>query len=101
MIIVSKSRRKRINLSIDSEVWAKCSEKGKKFGLNWSQIAEEAFVNVLLHMNELEKILDSIPPELQASVAKTKLKDLIEQSYTQLNQELEENIPEPKSESKK
>ena len=85
--------RKKINLSVDPEVWARCQKVRKRFGLNWSQIAEEAFVNVLVHMEELEKVLDSIPPELQASVAKTKLRDFVERSYSQLNQELEENIP--------
>ena len=95
-----KVPRKKINLSIDSEVWARCQKVRKRFGLNWSQIAEEAFVNVLVHMEELEKILDTIPPELQASVAKTKLKDFVKQTYSQLNQELEE-IPQQKFESKK
>ena len=87
-----KVPRKKINLSIDSEVWVRCQKVRRRFGLNWSQIAEKAFVNVLVHMEELEKILDSIPPELQASVAKTKLRDFVERSYSQLNQELGENI---------
>ena len=91
---MSKTNKKRVNLSIDPQVWARCREKGKKFGLNWSQIAEEAFVGILLQLEELEKIIDSIPSELQASVAKTKLKDFIGRSYAELNQELEENIPD-------
>ena len=89
---MSKTNKKRVNLSIDPGVWARCREKGKKFGLNWSQIAEEAFVGILLQLDQLEKIIDSIPPELQASVAKTKLKDFIERSHADLNQELEDNI---------
>lgn len=95
-----KQGHKRVNLSIDAQVWARCKEKGKKFGLNWSQIAEEAFAGVLLQLDELEKIMNSVPPELQASVAKTKLKDFIEYSQAQLNQELDDNIPDPKPKSK-
>ena len=98
---MTRTYKKRVNLSIDPQVWARCREKGKKFGLNWSQIAEEAFVGVLLQLDELEKIIVSIPPELQVSVAKTKLKDFVERSYIQLNQELEDSISDQESKSKK
>ena len=98
---MSKVRKKRVGLTIDPEVWARCQEIGKKFDLNWSQIAEEAFVNVLQHMEELEKILNSMPSDLQRSAAKANLKGFIERTYTDLNQELEEEIPESNSKSKK
>lgn len=94
---MSKSQRRRINLTIDPELWERCQRVGKKFGLNWSRIAEETFFNVLSQMEELEKILDSIPPELQASMAKANLRKFVEQTYGDLNQELQENTSESKS----
>ena len=91
---MNKVGRKRISLTIDPDVWERCQSIGKEFGLNWSQIAEEAFVNVLYQMEELKKILDTMPPELRKSAAKANLKKFLQQTHTELNQELEEEILE-------
>ena len=97
-----KSRRRQISLTVTPELWDRCREKGKKYGLNWSQIAEEAFLAVLLQLDQVENVVESVsksvPSDLQASVVKSKLRSHINDLQTQVNQqinkELEAQIPE-------
>ncbi len=93
--------RQRVNLTIDPNVWAECRQKSKEYGLNWSEIAEEAFLGVLLQLREVERIVQSAsssPPELKASIVKSQLRDYINgtcvELSTELNQELEGQIPD-------
>ena len=96
--------RQRVNLTIDSRVWAECKEKRKKYQLNWSQIAEQAFVAVLLQLNEVERIVKSSSTSsgnLDSLVVKSQLSDYIartcvglENELKEISQELEAQIPD-------
>ena len=93
-LIVSKTKYKRkITLTVDPDLWAECREKRDKYGLNWSQIAEEAFLGVLLQLREIEKIIDSAPKDssgLDTSIVKSRLNDYVNRAFSKLNTELEE-----------
>lgn len=39
--------RKQISLSIDPDVWKRCQRLKEQGGVNWSEVAEQAFVTVL------------------------------------------------------
>ena len=90
--MVKAERRQKVNLTIDAQLWALCREKGRKYDLNWSQIAEEAFLNVLLQLQEVEKIVQSTSPNLEPSVVKSKLRNYINRLYLQLGQELNKQL---------
>ena len=96
--MAKKKRRCKVSLTLNPDVWARCKEKGEKYDLNWSQVAEEAFLAVLLQLEQVENIVESVPPDLEASVVKSKLKnyinDLQSQVNKQVNQELEVQIPD-------
>ena len=102
---MSKARYKRkITLTVDSELWAECRQKRKEYGLNWSQIAEQSFLAVLLQLREVEKIVKSASTGssgLDASIVKSQLNDYISRTCSQVNedfkemsQELEVQIPD-------
>ena len=91
-IMVEVRNRQRVNLTINSKIWALCREKGKKYDLNWSQIAEEAFLGVLLQLQEVEKIVESDPLGLEASIVKSKLKNYINRACSELNAELNQEL---------
>lgn len=90
--MVKAERRQKVNLTIDAQLWALCRQKGRKYDLNWSQIAEEAFLNVLLQLQEVEKIVQSTTPNLEPSVVKSKLRNYINRLHLQLGQELNEQL---------
>ena len=96
--MVKKKRRCKVSLTLNPDVWARCKEKGEKYDLNWSQVAEEAFLAVLLQLEQVENIVESVPPDLEASVIKSKLKNYINDLQSQVNgqvyQELEVQIPD-------
>ena len=96
--MVKKKRRCKVSLTLNPDVWARCKEKGEKYDLNWSQVAEEAFLAVLLQLEQVENIVESVPPDLEASVVKSKLKNYINDLQSQVNrqvhQELETQIPD-------
>ena len=96
--MAKKKRRCKVSLTLNPDVWARCKEKGEKYDLNWSQVAEEAFLAVLLQLEQVENIVESVPPDLEASVVKSKLKNYINDLQSQVNkqvhQELEAQIPD-------
>ena len=88
----SKHKRK-ITLTVDPDLWAECREKRKKYGLNWSQIAEQAFLGVLLQLREIENIIESSSVDslgLDTSIVKSRLNDYVSRTFSQLDTELEE-----------
>ena len=93
LILSGTKCRRKITLTVDSDLWAECREKRKRYGLNWSQIAEEAFLGVLFQLREIEKIVDSSSTDsssLDALVVKSRLKDYVSRTFLRLNKELEE-----------
>ena len=90
--MVKKKRRCKVSLTLDPELWAKCKEKGEKYDLNWSQIAEEAFLAVLLQLEQVENIVNSVPSGLEASVVKSKLRNYINDLQTQVNQQVHQEL---------
>ena len=93
--MAKKKRRCKVSLTLNPDLWARCKEKGEEYGLNWSQIAEETFLAVLLQLEQIENVVKSVPSDLEASVVKSKLKNYINdlQSH-QVHQELEEQMPD-------
>ena len=93
-LIVSETKYKRkITLSVDPDIWAECREKRKKYGLNWSQIAERAFLAVLLQLREVEKIVGAASIDsssLDTSIVKSQLNDYVSRTFLQLNKDFEE-----------
>ena len=91
---MAKTRhKKKITLSVDPKLWAECWEKRKKYGLNWSQIAEQAFLAVLLQLEEVEKIVESASTDssnLDTSIVKSRLNDYVSRTFSQLNEDFEE-----------
>ena len=96
--MIKKKRRCKVSLTLNPDLWARCKEKGEEYGLNWSQIAEETFLAVLLQLEQIENVVKSVPSDLEASVVKSKLKNYINdlQSHVnqQVHQELEEQMPD-------
>jgi hypothetical protein len=39
--------KKRVTLTIDPEVWARCQQLTEQAGCNWSQVAEECFSKII------------------------------------------------------
>ena len=97
MARVPNRQRQRVNLTIDPKVWALCREKGEKYGLNWSQIAEEAFLGILLQLQEVEKIVESDSSGLETSIVKSKLKNYINRACSELNEELNQELEDQMS----
>ena len=91
---MTKTKYKRkITLSVDPDLWAECREKRKKYGLNWSQIAEQAFLGVLLQLREVEKIVEAASTDsssLDTSIVKSQLNDYVSRTFSQLNKDFEE-----------
>ena len=85
--------RRKITLTVDPELWAECREKRKQYGLNWSRIAEQAFLAVLLQLEEVEKIVESASvnsSNLDTSIVKSRLNDYVNRTFLQLNEDFEE-----------
>ena len=95
LTMAKKERRQRINLTVDPDIWSLCRKKGQEYDLNWSEIAEEAFLSVLLQLQEIEKIVQSAssaPSDLKASIVKSKLKNYINSTCVELNTELNQEL---------
>ena len=75
--MIKKKKRCKVSLTLNPDLWARCKEKSEEYGLNWSQIAEEAFLAVLLHLEQIENTVKSVSSDLEASVVKSKLKNYI------------------------
>ena len=90
--------KKKITLNVDAELWAECREKRKQYGLIWSEVAEQAFLAVLLQLREVEKIVKSSSSDsetLDNSIVKSQLNAYItrtcaglEDSFNERSQEL-------------
>ena len=92
MVGVENKQRQRVNLTIDPEIWALCREKGKEYNLNWSQIAEEAFLGILLQLQEIEKVVKSDSLGLKSSIVKSKLKNYVSRACSEMNAELNQKL---------
>ena len=93
--VAKKKKRRRINLTVNSDIWETCQKKGQEYDLNWSEIAEEAFLGVLLQLQEVEKIVQSAsssPSDLRASMVKSQLKNYINSTCVALNTELNKEL---------
>ncbi len=56
--------RRRINLTVESEVWRRCQELAIRFPfLNWSEIAENAFLQILVLFDEVVQIDNDDQPK--------------------------------------
>lgn len=56
--------RKRINLTVESEVWRRCQELAIRFPfVNWSEIAENSFLQILVLFDEVLQIDDESQPK--------------------------------------
>ena len=98
------SQRKKITLTVDAELWSECKQRSKEYGLVWSQVAEQAFLAVLLQLREVEKIVKSNSLDsggLDTSIVKSQLSDYIARTCTgletdlkEISQELEVQIPD-------
>ena len=94
------SQRKKITLTVDAELWAECKQRSKEYGLVWSQVAEQAFLAVLLQLREVEKIVKSNSLDsgsLDTSMVKSQLSDYIARTCVGLGNEFEEISQELKA----
>ena len=101
---VKGNDKSKITLSVDAKLWAECREKSKQYGLVWSQVAEEAFLAVLLQLKEVEKIVESASDDtgnLDISMVRSQLQDYISRvnvglgaNFEEIAKELEVQIPE-------
>jgi len=56
--------RKRINLTVEAEVWRRCQELAIRFPfINWSEIAENSFLQILVLFDEVLQIDDESQPK--------------------------------------
>ena len=82
--------KQRISLTVDPEVWACCRQKSKEYGLNWSEIAEQAFAAVLVQLDQMEKIVHSAPLGTGRALVKSQLKAYLGDAFADSYRELED-----------
>ena len=95
--MTKKKKRRRINLTVNSDIWDLCQEKGHEYDLNWSEVAQQAFLAVLLKMQSLEdeaKLEASRVPNLNYSVIQSQLKSYINREFLSIDTDFIDPVEE-------
>lgn len=82
--------KQRISLTVDPDIWVRCRQKSKEYGLNWSEIAEQAFAAVLVQLEQMERIVQSAPSGTGRALVKSQLRAYLGEALADSYQELEE-----------
>ena len=82
--------KQRISLTVDPEVWVRCRQKSKEYGLNWSEIAEQAFSAVLIQLEQMERVIHSAPSGTGRALVKSQLKGYLAEAFADSCRELED-----------
>ncbi len=72
--MVKHHNKERVNLTIDAQVWAECLEARQLLNINWSEVAEQAFIVVLAQTRKVLEVVASVP-EADPEVRLQKLKE--------------------------
>lgn len=82
----------RVGLTISPEVWQECRQRSKELDINWSQVAEDAFVAVLGQLTEIERLIASAPPGSSTALIKTYLKAYVGDEFACSYKEIEDKF---------
>ena len=86
--MTKKKRRRRINLTVNSDIWDICQEKGQEYDLNWSEVAQRAFMAVLIKMEMLEDEINyeaASNPSLNSMIIESRLKSYINRDFLKID----------------
>jgi len=87
---MSKRLKKSFNLYITPEVYHRCKELSKTLGVNWSFVAESAFVGLIAQIDEMQRIIQEHKQSGQSvELLKAQLHLFVQQSYEKLEAEIE------------
>ena len=95
--MTKKKRRRRINLTVNNDIWDLCQKKGQEYDLNWSEVAQQAFLAVLLRMQQLERDANfeaAHSPKLKYSVIQSQLKNYINREFLSIDVDFRDPLEE-------
>lgn len=85
--------KKKVTLSIDQEVWARCQVLSRTAGANWSEVAEQAFTKVADIVDELL----ASHPNVQSSESIQAFREdslaLLESHYQKAVEQVQDSLP--------